>query len=100
MSNAITYEKVETYRVCGVLFTYASSWNGMEEWRDDKGRKLIVMRDRFQGLTDVFGRIFGEAAEPAKLQVVACSPDLVPVLGGNAGLGHPQYAEAAAPGKA
>lgn len=99
MSNQIEYEQVETYRVAGVLFTYASTWNGIEEWRDGQGRKLLVMRDRFLGLTDAFGRIFGEGAGKTKLQVVACSAELVPLLREKSGLGQVQAGEAVVPGK-
>lgn len=102
MANEIEYEKVETYRVAGVLFTYVSSWNGIEEWRDGQGRKLLVMRERNLGFADAFGRIFGAGAETSKrqLQVIACSADLVQLLREKTGLGQVQAGEAVVPGKA
>lgn len=48
----LEYTRVEAFEVKGIRFTCASKWNGMEEWKDDKGRKMIVARGYEGGLRD------------------------------------------------
>ena len=76
----LEYEKIECFKVNGYTFTCASKWNGLEEWRDQEGRQLIVARnagDRFaQALAGTFGN-----AQAGKLVVVSGNPDLLMDLG-------------------
>lgn len=79
----IRYEKVEAYSIAGIQFACVSKWNGFEEWKDAKGRKLIVHRDRWLGfagvLADSFGGMFPEMAQ-GDLVAIACDKHLAEEL--------------------
>lgn len=89
----IRYEKVETYSIAGIQFTCVSKWNGFEEWKDAKGRKLIVHRDRWVGFAGAFGDVFPGLAQ-GEAAVIAGTPDLIADL---AALQAQSAATAAAP---
>ena len=74
----LEYTRVEAFEVKGIRFTCVSKWNGMEEWKDDKGRKMIVARGVQGGFFGAFNEIF--APTDGKLQVISASPDLVALL--------------------
>lgn len=81
----LEYKKVESIEAKGVLFSCASKWNGLEEWRDAEGRKMIVARRTDGGpFAEAFANIFGEstASDPWKLVVISASPDLVDLFKG------------------
>jgi hypothetical protein len=80
----LDYEKTQCFKVKGITFTLASSWNGLEEWRDEQGRKLIVARDSGCGFASAFGDIFGDMFpskyQVGKIAVLSGSPDLLAQL--------------------
>lgn len=80
----LEYTRVEAFEVKGIRFTCVSKWNGMEEWKDDKGRKMIVARGYEGGFAATFDQLFGGSQfvkhEPGKLRVIAAPPDLVALL--------------------
>lgn len=80
----LEYIRVESFEVKGIRFTCVSKWNGMEEWKDDKGRKMIVARGYEGGFAASFQQLFGGSQfakhEPGKLLVIAAPPDLVALL--------------------
>ncbi len=81
----LEYTRVEAFEVKGIRFTCVSKWNGMEEWKDDKGRKMIVARRTDGGpFAEAFAHIFGEstASDTWKLVVISASPDLVDLFKG------------------
>lgn len=63
----LDYQEVKTFKVCGIHFELASSWNGLEEWRDKDGRVLIVVRvtDPDKLFTKAFGAMFSGVATGA-----------------------------------
>lgn len=76
----LEYTRVEAFEVKGIRFTCVSKWNGMEEWKDDKGRGMIVARGYEGGFAASFQQLFGDSPfakyEPGKLRVIAAAPDL------------------------
>lgn len=80
----LEYTRVESFEVKGIRFTCVSRWNGMEEWKDDKGRKMIVARRSEGGpFAEAFAHMFGKSPEsdsPGKLIVISAAPDLVALL--------------------
>lgn len=74
----LEYTRVESFEVKGIRFTCDSKWNGMEEWKDDKGRKMIVARGVQAGFFGAFNEMFAPSA--GKLQVISAAPDLVAQL--------------------
>lgn len=76
----LEYTRVESFEVKGIRFTCVSKWNGMEEWKDDKGRKMIVYRGPAVGpFAEAFASMFG-AADGGKVHIITASPDLVALL--------------------
>ena len=77
----LEYTRVEAFEVKGIRFTCVSKWNGMEEWKDDKGRKMIVVRGYEGPCAEAFKNVFQDVPlggwEPGKLRVLSASPDLV-----------------------
>lgn len=82
----LEYTRVESFEVKGIRFTCVSKWNGLEEWKDAEGRKMIVARRTDGGpFAEAFAHIFGESAAsdfPWKLVVISASPDLVDLFKG------------------
>lgn len=80
----LEYTRVESFEVKGIRFTCVSKWNGMEEWKDDKGRKMIVARGYEGGFAASFWQLFEDSQSakcgPGKLLVIAAPPDLVALL--------------------
>ena len=80
----LEYKKVESIEVKGVLFSCASKWNGLEEWQDAEGRKMIVVRGYEGPCAEAFKNVFQDVSlggwEPGKLRVISASPDLVELL--------------------
>lgn len=80
----LDYEKTQCFKVKGIAFTLASSWNGLEEWRDGQGRKLIVARDSGSGFADAFGDMFAEMFpsknQSGKIAVLGGTPELLAQL--------------------
>ncbi|GDY37708.1 hypothetical protein [Acidovorax sp. NB1] len=74
----LEYTRVESFEVKGIRFTCVSKWNGMEEWKDDQGRKMIVARGVQGGFLGAFNELFAPSA--GKLQVISAAPDLVALL--------------------
>lgn len=76
----VEYEKVEAFRIGLLQFTCVSKWNGLEEWQDQMGQKLIVQRDR---ASHPFSEAFAEIFCPngaSKLSVIAGAPDILHAL--------------------
>jgi hypothetical protein len=82
----LEFERVESFMVKGIRFTCISKWNGLEEWKGDKGRKMIVERGYEGGFAASFQQLFGDSPlakhEPGKIRVIGASPDLVAQLKG------------------
>ncbi|RQO83501.1 hypothetical protein [Acidovorax sp. FJL06] len=80
----LEYTRAESFEVKGIRFTCVSKWNGMEEWKDDQGRKMIVARRSEGGpFAEAFAHMFGESTAnnlPGKLIVISAAPDLVALL--------------------
>lgn len=80
----LEYKRVESFEVKGLRFHFVSKWNGLEEWRDDKDRMMIVYRGNPGAFAEVFGEIFGAMhggqGGGNKLHVVSASPDLALIL--------------------
>ena len=73
----LEYTRVEAFEVKGIRFTCVSRWNGMEEWKDDKGRKMIVARGYEGGFAATFQQLFGDSIPAGTLRVISAAPDLV-----------------------
>ncbi|WP_288897400.1 hypothetical protein [uncultured Delftia sp.] len=83
-SPELKYTPVAAYKVGEMIFTCFSSWNGMEELRDQKGRKLIVARENAGSFAESFVGLFGVLDIPSKegsMRVLSGSPDLLMELG-------------------
>lgn len=78
----LEYKRVESFEVKGIRFTCVSKWNGLEEWRDDKDRLMVVFRGGQGSFAEAFGEIFGamHGGGGNKLHVVSASPDLAVIL--------------------
>lgn len=77
----LEYVFTARFKIGELHFRRESGWNGMEEWCDDKGRKLIVALAPKSGLAGAFGGLFGESSQPQSLTVYGGSPDLLDELG-------------------
>lgn len=76
----LEYKAIESFEVCGIIFNCVSKWNGLEEWRDSDGQKMIVSRDRGSPIAAVFAEIFTDGPQPGQLAVVSASPRLIDQL--------------------
>lgn len=82
--NELQYTPVAAYKVGDKILTSISSWNGLEELRDDKGRKLIVFRSSGSAFRESFCELFqavGLPMEPGTMTVMSGTPDLLVELG-------------------
>lgn len=63
--TSIAFERVGCYRVNGHILTSVSKWNGLEELRDEKGRKLIVwmLGGTGPGFHGLFEKLFGQSQD-------------------------------------
>lgn len=75
----LEYKKVESFEVNGILFSCVSKWNGLEEWKDAEGRKMIVSRAPSDGFAEAFSEIFGSSGVGCMV-VLTASPELIPLL--------------------
>ena len=76
----LEYTRVEAFEVKGIRFTCVSKWNGLEEWQDQMGQKLIVQRERAaHPFSEAFADIFMPNG-PCKLVVIAGAPDILHAL--------------------
>jgi len=83
-SPELKYIPVAAYKVGEKVLTSVSSWNGLEELRDDKGRKLIVSRAPRSAFQESFCELFqaaGLPVEPGIMTVMSGTPDLLAELG-------------------
>lgn len=75
----LAYKKIDAFEVNGITFRVQSTWNGLEEWVDGKGRKLIVARQAgaaAEGFAHAFFSIFVDVVG-GDLVVLSASPDLL-----------------------
>jgi len=68
---------VKTPAGATIRFHLEGQWNGLEEWRDERGRKLIVSRERGSGFAALFG---GQLGERGSATVIAGTADLIAEL--------------------
>ena len=81
----LPYKPIDAFEVKGIRFVCVSAWNGLEEWRDDHGRTMIVSRESYGGIARAMAEILGPApGESAELQltVIKATPDLIADLQG------------------
>ncbi len=72
----LVYTPTMTFQIGTFGFALQSSWNGIEEWQDSKGRKLLVIRE-VDVFSKMFGGLFGDTGAPQKLKVIGGAPDLL-----------------------
>ncbi|WP_333907491.1 hypothetical protein [Delftia acidovorans] len=80
----LQYTPVAAYKVGDKILTSVSSWNGLEELRDEKGRKLIVSRAPRSAFRESFCELFqavGLPMEPGTMMIMSGTPDLLVELG-------------------
>lgn len=83
-SPELKYTTVAAYKVGDLILTSVSSWNGLEELRDQQGRKLIVARDVGSGpFAHMFDGMFSGLlpAREGTLVVLQGAPELLLELG-------------------
>ena len=73
----LEYTRVEAFEIKGIRFTCVSRWNGLEEWQDAEGRKMIVARGHEGGCAATFQQLFGDSIAAGTLRVISAAPDLV-----------------------
>jgi hypothetical protein len=81
--NELQYTPVAAYKIGDKILTSVSSWNGLEELRDDQGRKLIVSRAPRSAFRESFCELFQVAGLPVErstMTVVCGTPDLLAEL--------------------
>jgi hypothetical protein len=82
--HELQYTPVAAYKIGDKILTSVSSWNGMEELRDEKGQKLIVTRGNAGSFAESFVGLFGVLDIPARegsMHVLSGTPDLLAELG-------------------
>ena len=84
----LQFDRVESFKVFGLHFTIASRWNGLEEWHDAEGRRLIVALEQQPnaGFDAAFRAVLQPSNEraPETLRVVSGHPDLLAELSAQA----------------
>ncbi|CAN7187344.1 hypothetical protein [Acidovorax sp. LjRoot117] len=75
----LVYAPTTMIQIGKIGLAFQSAWNGMEEWRDSKGRKVIVVREN-NVFSRMFGGLLGEQGQPSKLEVVGGDIDLMKEL--------------------
>lgn len=77
----LEYTATAAYKIGERLFTRASTWNGMEEWHDCKGRKLIVSPAPRDVFSDMFNGLLEESSRAQRLTVIGGTAELLDELG-------------------
>lgn len=83
-SHELKYTHVAAYKVGDLILTSVSKWNGLEELRDQQGRKLIVARDVNEGpFAHLFDGMFASLlpGREGTLVVLQGTPELLLELG-------------------
>lgn len=75
----LVYTPTTTIQIGNIGLAFQSKWNGMEEWRDSKGRKVIVVREH-NVFSCMFNGLIGEQGQSSKLDVVGGEPGLMKEL--------------------
>lgn len=82
--HELQYTPVAAYKVGDKILTSVSSWNGLEELRDQQGQKLIVVRASGSAFRESFCELFSAVGLPMKsgtMTVLSGTPDLLAELG-------------------